>query len=45
MVSYNEEGTKFMAIWGDMGIAHFFINHKKLMEKDFSDIMYYWDCT
>lgn len=34
-----------MAIWGDMGIAHFFINHKKLMEKDFSDIMYYWDCT
>lgn len=45
MVSYNENGTKFMAIWGDMGIAHFFINHKNLIEKDFSDIMYYWDCS
>lgn len=45
MVSYNEEGTKFMAIWGDMGIAHFFINHEKLLNKDFSDVMYYWDCS
>ena len=46
MVSYDEEvGTDFMAIWGDMGIAHFFINYEKLLTKDFSDIMYYWDCS
>lgn len=46
MVSYDaEEGTDFIAAWGDAGIAHFFINHNKLIEKDFSDIMYYWDCT
>lgn len=46
MVSYEaDEGTDYIAVWGDMGIAHFFINHDKLLEKDFSDIMYYWDCT
>lgn len=45
MVSYNEDSTDFMAIWGDMGIAHFFINHEKLLNKDFSDVMYYWDCS
>lgn len=46
IISYDaEEGTDFIAAWGDAGIAHFFINHKKLMEKDFSDIMYYWDCS
>lgn len=46
MVSYDEEeGTDFVAVWGDMGVAHFFINHNKLIEKDFSDILYYWDCS
>lgn len=34
-----------MAVWGDMGIAHFFTNHNKLIEKDFSDILYCWDCS
>ncbi len=45
MVSYNEGSRGFMAMWGDMGIAHFFINHEKLLNRDFSDIMYYWDCS
>ena len=40
----DEDETDFIAMWGDMGIAHFFINRDKLIEKDFSDIMYYWDC-
>lgn len=40
-----EEGTDFRSVWGDMGVAHFFINHDKLMARDFSDIMYYWDCS
>ncbi len=43
----SDEGdeTEFMSIWGDMGIAHFFINRNKLIEKDFTDILYYWDCS
>ncbi|MCS6821531.1 MAG: DUF1963 domain-containing protein [Microscillaceae bacterium] len=31
-------------MWGDMGIANFFINGEKLKKADFSDIMYNWDC-
>ena len=30
--------------FGDQGIAHFFINRKALERKDFSDILYTWDC-
>lgn len=30
---------------GDCGIMNFFINDKKLKEKDFSDIFFTWDCT
>lgn len=30
--------------WGDGGIANFFINSKALKEKDFSKILYNWDC-
>lgn len=40
-----EEGTDFMAIWGDLGIAHFFINRKNLLNRNFDDIMYCWDCS
>lgn len=35
---------KNTAMWGDTGIAHFLINHEKLEQGDFSDVMYYWDC-
>lgn len=46
MESFDEErGTNFYAMWGDAGIAHFFINKEKLLKKDFSDIMYCWDCS
>jgi uncharacterized protein YwqG len=31
--------------WGDMGVANFFINSEKLKQKDFSDILYTWDCA
>lgn len=31
-------------MWGDMGVANFFINEEKLRAKDFSDILYNWDC-
>lgn len=31
-------------MWGDCGIANFFINSNKLKNLDFSDVMYTWDC-
>lgn len=31
-------------MWGDCGIANFFINSSKLKNLDFSDVMYTWDC-
>lgn len=31
-------------LWGDAGVANFFINHDDLLKKDFSKIMYNWDC-
>ena len=31
-------------MWGDSGIGNFFINSKDLKNKDFSDILFNWDC-
>lgn len=31
-------------IWGDSGVANFFINEQDLMNKDFSKVIYTWDC-
>ena len=31
-------------MWGDAGVANFFINCEKLRHGDFSDIFYTWDC-
>lgn len=31
-------------MWGDSGVANFFINSEKLRQGDFSDILYNWDC-
>lgn len=31
-------------MWGDAGVANFFINEKDLENEDFTDILYYWDC-
>ena len=32
-------------IWGDLGIANFFIQKQDLEEKNFSNVLYNWDCT
>ncbi len=32
-------------IWGDVGVAGFFIHPADLAKKDFSKVMYSWDCT
>lgn len=34
----------FFMMWGDCGIANFFINSEKLKALDFSDVFYMWDC-
>ena len=31
-------------MWGDVGVANFFINENKLKACDFSDVLYNWDC-
>ena len=31
-------------LWGDCGVANFFINKEALKNKDFSRVMYNWDC-
>lgn len=31
-------------MWGDCGIANFFINEKDLKKLDFSNVLYNWDC-
>lgn len=31
-------------IWGDCGVGNFFINSEALAKKDFSKVMYNWDC-
>lgn len=31
-------------VWGDCGVANFFINSEKLAALDFSDIYFTWDC-
>lgn len=31
-------------LWGDMGIGNFFISSEKLKNRDFSDVLYNWDC-
>ncbi len=31
-------------LWGDCGVANFFINDEALKNKDFSRVLYNWDC-
>lgn len=32
-------------MWGDCGVANFFISEKDLANKDFSKVLYHWDCS
>lgn len=38
------DGNREQVMWGDSGIANFFINREKLRRCDFSDVIYNWDC-
>ena len=31
-------------MWGDCGVAHFFINKEKLENLEFEDVLFNWDC-
>ena len=31
-------------LWGDSGVGNFFINEQDLINKDFSNVIYTWDC-
>lgn len=35
---------KIDLMWGDCGVANFFINSEDLRKKDFSKVLYNWDC-
>ena len=30
--------------WGDYGIGNFFISQKNLINKNFNDVLFEWDC-
>jgi uncharacterized protein YwqG len=32
-------------LWGDVGVGNFFIHPDALRQKDFSNVLYNWDCT
>jgi uncharacterized protein YwqG len=31
-------------MWGDVGVGNFFIDYNDLLKKDFSKVLYNWDC-
>lgn len=42
--SFFERGSSNEIMWGDMGIANFFISKEALAKCDFSKVMFNWDC-
>lgn len=40
-IDSNENDT---IMWGDVGVANFFITKEALKNKDFSNVLYTWDC-
>lgn len=41
---FDKNTKKYRVIWGDCGVAGFFIKPEKLAELDFSNTLYNWDC-
>ena len=35
---------KDLVLWGDCGVGNFFINREDLKRRDFSKVLYNWDC-
>ena len=40
----SDEGRDYFVIWGDCGVGNFLINQKDLEKRDFSKVLYNWDC-
>lgn len=38
------DGSDYCVSWGDCGVANFFIKPEDLKNRDFSNVMYNWDC-
>lgn len=39
-----DSDAEMECLWGDLGTAHFFISEADLARRDFSNVMYHWDC-
>jgi len=39
-----DSDAKAGIMWGDSGVANFFISKKDLLNRDFSSVLYNWDC-
>jgi len=39
-----EDNSEDEIMWGDMGVANFFITEEDLKKRDFSKVAYNWDC-
>lgn len=45
LLQIDSEGTdEHEIMWGDCGIANFFIREKDLKELNFDEVIYNWDC-
>lgn len=45
LLQIDSEGTdEYEIMWGDCGIANFFIREKDLKELNFDEVIYNWDC-
>ena len=38
------QDRKDLVLWGDCGVANFFISREALRRRDFSRVCYNWDC-
>lgn len=45
LASEDFDESRMAIMWGDCGVANFFINKQDLINRDFSNIMYNWDCS
>ena len=41
---WNNDSNDAEIMWGDSGVANFFINKEKLENLDFDDVVFNWDC-
>lgn len=40
----SDEGEDYSILWGDSGVCNFFIHPDDLAKRDFSKVVYNWDC-